>query len=119
MKRFSWIVTSLVLYFTGLVIFMLQDDVDEFWVSYFYCVNAYLICVSLAFNFKRIKTGMEMMAISYTFFFRTLLLVYYILCDFILKNKDFMNSSIGWWIIFGVAGMLTVLFGKHNSYGKQ
>jgi len=119
-KRFSWIIASLALYFAGLAFYMLRgDDNDSFWVGIFYCLNAYLVCLGLAFNFKKKKTHNEMSVIAFVLAFRLLLLVYYIISDFILHGDVWMNASIRFWCMMGIAGFIGMVYNNKKVYGTE
>lgn len=119
LKKFSWIIASLALYFVGLAVYMLQDDRGTFWVNYFYTVNGYLICISLAYNLKLKKTPREMAVIMFVLVFRILLLLYFIIGSFIIGNVAWMNSNIMFLCVLGISGFIGILYERRGHYGTK
>jgi len=104
----NWIIPMLALYFIGIVLYIFQDA-SEFWTSYYWCLNSYLICSALACNFKQYKTIYELSFILFTVVFRLLMLAYFLLTLCVGKQHQLINILV-FFGLMGISGMLSLYF---------
>jgi len=118
-KRFSWIITSLTGYLVGLVMYVFRDDNSDFWVNYYWFLNAYLVVIALSFGLMaKMKTNKEKVLICYVLIVRLLLAAYYAVCLIWEHSKSEMEGTIIFWIALTLAGFVSVVTRKYYVHGK-
>ncbi|WP_298845514.1 hypothetical protein [uncultured Clostridium sp.] len=113
MKK-NWIVISLALYYISIVLFILQDS-SPFWTAYYWIIHAYLVIMCLSFNFKVIKTQLELSVIFFTLLFRGSLLAWYV---FKLGLKIDATLSVNNWVFWtslGLSGISALMYYKYRK----
>lgn len=117
--KFSWIITSLTVYIVGLVLYVFRDNNGDFWVNYYWLLNAYLVMIGLSFGLMtKLKTNKEKVLICYVLGVRILLVIYYGICLVWEHEKSELEGTIVFWIAMTLAGFLSVVSRKYYVHGK-
>jgi hypothetical protein len=114
----SWIIISVWLYFISIAVYIFHDQNEPFWLHYFWINTLVFHIFSLFYNFKTPKTNSEYRHIAFLGFYRTFILLYYIL-GLIFADVKWLDANIYSIIFFAICSFLALNVTKTDNYEKN
>ena len=91
---------------------------EEFWKSYYWLVNSYIVIISLLIGFFGVKAVKEKEMICFVALSKILLTIYYIFCLIWVHDISTLEGHIVFWLAFILAGFMSIKYRKRYIYGN-